>query len=82
MQKQLCFIKKCTYITQEIRSLHCFDFATSYNNIHGMHHKMSEYSKALPFIEHVVNIGQCLLPINHPDLEQYNLGLEMTKEKL
>jgi hypothetical protein len=43
---------------------------------------MNDYSKVLSFIECAVEIEKCSLPINHSNLQHYNLGLKMIRQKM
>ena len=58
------------------------NLTTSYNNIGGVHLEMGDYSKALPFCEHDVHIGQRSLSANHPYLQQYKEKLKIVKKEL
>jgi tetratricopeptide (TPR) repeat protein len=54
----------------------------SYNNVSVLYESMGEYSKALEFFEHAVNIGQKSLPPNHSNLQTYRRYLDRVKKKL
>jgi hypothetical protein len=43
---------------------------------------MGEHSKALPFYERAVNIGQQSLPPNHPHFQWYRKNLNRLEKKL
>jgi hypothetical protein len=43
---------------------------------------MGNYSKARPYFERALDIGQQSLPTNHPDLQLYREHLEAVKNNL
>jgi tetratricopeptide (TPR) repeat protein len=57
------------------------DLATTYNNIGVIYCNTGEYSKALPFYERAVEVGQHSLPENHPYLQWYQQLLDAIRTK-
>jgi hypothetical protein len=52
------------------------------HNIGHIYINIEEYSKALPFYERAVDIGQRSLPSNHPELQRWKNNLDRVKDKL
>ncbi|CAF1181782.1 unnamed protein product [Rotaria sordida] len=80
--KAFLFLEKALKIHEKLLSSNHPLLAVSYAGIAKVYYNMDDYSKALPCFERAVHIGQHSLPSDHPNLQQYNIGLKMLKEKM
>ncbi len=53
-----------------------------FSNLVSLYYKIEKYSKALSFYERDLEIVQCSLPDNHPDLQIHRENLEEARQNL